>query len=340
MIRWDYIAISFFILVIYLSFKFYQFYLINKNMVFDHPVLSKLYQIPPKNIWITRFFFTIVAFIFIILSLLSPFSKKSNIENYNSKGVDILFVVDVSLSMEAMDGGGGLSRLSRVKSAVMHILPKLQGNRLGILAFSGKGYQFCPMTSDISSFHDYFMALGPDMIGDRGSDFPRATKKLKEILDSQKLLRNKLVIFASDGENGEGSGWIIPNSPVISLVVGSDEGSPIPYQNDEGLKGYIANTGDLKMNPLDPDLVITKRNLSILSEISYGSGGELYDITNDLFAVDGIFNFLKNLETNPIPTQFISFEEDQTHWFLVPLLLILMLDRLLPIFALRNKRWI
>jgi Ca-activated chloride channel family protein len=314
--------------------------MINQNKIWDHPVLPKLYRIPPKNIWVMRLIFTTSFWILILLSLWSPFSKKSNFENTNSKGLDILFVVDVSLSMEAMDGGGGLSRLSRVKSAVMHILPKLQGNRLGILAFSGKGYQFCPMTSDIASFHDYFMALGPDMIGDRGSDFPRATKKLKEILDSQKLLRNKLVILASDGENGEGSGWIVPNSPVISLVVGSDEGSPIPYQNDEGLRGYIAKTGDLKLNPLDPDLVITKRNVNLLSEISYGSGGEVFDITNDLFAVEGIFSFLQNLEKNPLPSQIISFEEDQTHWFLIPLVMILLFDRILPIIAKHNRRWV
>jgi Ca-activated chloride channel family protein len=340
MIHWDYIFFYSIILVAYLIFKSYQLYTIHKLKIDTNPVLSKVFLFPNPKIWFTRLTIVFITFLFLIISLINPFSKKSSQDPNQSKGTDILFVIDVSLSMEALDGGGGMSRLSRVKSAILHILPKLQGNRLGILAFSGKGYQFCPMTSDISSFHDYFMALGPDMIGDRGSDFPKATKKLKEILESQKLLRNKLVILASDGENGEGSGWVIPDTPVISLAVGSEEGSPIPYQNEEGLKGYIAKNGDLKLNPLDPDLVITRRNLDILSEISYGSGGEIFDITNDLFSVEKILPVLDSMEKNPMITQSIALEEDRTYLILLPLIILLLFDRLLPIISNPKRRWI
>ena len=78
-----------------------------------------------------------VALTLFILALARPQAGRKLTE-INSEGVDIMLVIDVSGSMDAMDftlEGGAVSRLEVVKDVVKRFIQNQNGNRLGLVVF-------------------------------------------------------------------------------------------------------------------------------------------------------------------------------------------------------------
>src|SRR3989338_676739 len=71
-------------------------------------------------------------------------------EEVKRTGLDILIAIDVSKSMLAMDVKP--NRLGRSKFAVKDLLKKLNGDRIGLIAFAGTAFLQCPLTIDYSGF--------------------------------------------------------------------------------------------------------------------------------------------------------------------------------------------
>ncbi len=64
---------------------------------------------------------------------------------------DIMFIVDTSISMVLRDyvvGEQRVSRLEMMKGVLAHFVDQLQGNRIGIVAFSEQAYTVVPLTTD------------------------------------------------------------------------------------------------------------------------------------------------------------------------------------------------
>jgi len=64
---------------------------------------------------------------------------------------DIMFIVDTSISMLLRDyvvGGQRVERMAMTKGVLSHFIQQLEGNRIGIVAFSEKAYTVVPLTTD------------------------------------------------------------------------------------------------------------------------------------------------------------------------------------------------
>ena len=69
-----------------------------------------------------------------------------NLRRADQFGLDIVIVLDISRSMLSDDLQP--NRLSVAKSAIGRLLDSESGNRIGVIAFSGTAYTFCPLTTD------------------------------------------------------------------------------------------------------------------------------------------------------------------------------------------------
>lgn len=67
-------------------------------------------------------------------------------EDVPLRGIDIMFVLDVSNSMLAEDASP--NRLERAKLEIGDMLEVLLGDRVGLLTFAGKSALVCPLTAD------------------------------------------------------------------------------------------------------------------------------------------------------------------------------------------------
>nr|AYC03898.1 vWA-2 protein [Leptospira interrogans serovar Hebdomadis] len=196
------------------------------------------------------------------------------------KGVDILFLVDVSLSMQAIDSSP--TRLAKFKEVLLRMLPSLSGNRFGMIVFAGSPFLYCPMTTDVSAFSDYVRGLDVDMVGDRGTDLSQAFTKAEALLRSEKVFRNRILILVTDGEDQNDPQAISFPASFQVWAAGTESGGPIVY-NDEnsGLNGFLLKDGTLTSNPNSPGIIHSKMNRTCLKNLADKNDGNFYSLDSN-----------------------------------------------------------
>ena len=85
----------------------------------------------------TKFCLFAGAIVFLLFAWAGPQWGTSQ-RSVTPKGIDILIAVDLSKSMLARDVRP--NRLERVKLSLTNLLPKVKGDRLGLIAFSGSSF--------------------------------------------------------------------------------------------------------------------------------------------------------------------------------------------------------
>ena len=73
------------------------------------------------------------------------------------RGLDVLVAIDTSRSMTARDLNP--DRLVAARILVEALSQRLQGDRMGLMAFSGVAHLQCPFTADLSIFRRYLQQL-------------------------------------------------------------------------------------------------------------------------------------------------------------------------------------
>lgn len=181
------------------------------------------------------------------------------------KGVDIVIALDCSRSMLAADIQP--TRLDRAKREIYDLLTMLQGDRVGLVAFSGSAFLQCPLTIDYTAFFLFLDVLNPDYLPLGGSDLAAAVTTAQEAFDPQSKA-DKAIILITDGENTGNSDPLkavaaahATGIKLYCIGIGSNEGVPIPAR--EG--GFKKDTrGRIVLSRLDEPL---------LTRMATGAGG-------------------------------------------------------------------
>ena len=93
-----------------------------------------------------------------------------------SRGVapTCMFVLDVSRSMLAEDAAP--NRLARAKAEIAQLVGRLEGHRVGLIAFAGRAAPVCPLTPDHSFFNTVLSTVDTRSAGKGGSRVGEAIK--------------------------------------------------------------------------------------------------------------------------------------------------------------------
>ena len=145
-------------------------------------------------------FLSIVVIVFSVLSLMRPqwgFQWKE----VKRKGLDILVAIDTSKSMLAEDVKP--NRLERSKLALKDLVKKLRGDRIGLIAFSGRAFLQCPLTVDYSGFILSLNDINVGTIPRGGTSISSAINEAIESYEGEQK-KYKVLIIITDGENHEG----------------------------------------------------------------------------------------------------------------------------------------
>src|SRR5262249_9675713 len=78
------------------------------------------------------------------------------------KGLDLLFAVDTPKSMLAQ--ALKPDRLTRAKMAIEDLLARMDGDRVGLIAFAGNAFLQCPLTLDYDAFRQSLDAVDTTII--------------------------------------------------------------------------------------------------------------------------------------------------------------------------------
>lgn len=241
-----------------------------------------------RSVWrrVARNISALIALAATIIAIANPQKPLGEVE-VETVGMDIIFAVDMSRSMLTQDIRP--SRLEVAKEIVRNTIGKSAGDRFGIIAFSSEAYPQLPITTDHGAAEMTLNNMSPDYLPSSGSDVRSAIRLGIHKFDTR-LPQDRALIILSDGEDHEGD-WepIVQNAVdsgifVYTVGLGTETGGPIPstrrgeYHHD--------NNGEV---------VISKRNSTVLRQIAHEGRGEYFD-GDKLDVADHISEALETLQ--------------------------------------------
>lgn len=195
------------------------------------------------------------ALLLFLLALARP-QLGSVTEEIELQGIDILIALDTSRSMLAEDHEP--NRLSRAKLAVLDLVSRLNGDRVGLIAFAGKAFLQTPLTLDYHAFRQSLEALDTDTIPAGGTDIAGAIEEAIAYFEAGD--HHRMLIVISDGEDLEAKGIVRAREAaeagitIYTVGVGSSEGQPIPLRGPGGELDYVRDSaGNPVLSRLDED---------------------------------------------------------------------------------------
>ena len=305
----NYALVCLTVLFLTIIFSFYRSY---QYMIFDNINFSKKFY---KNLFIGNSTLikikTIIRFLGILILVVAISGIKTGItvKPVERKGVDIVFCVDVSLSMDSQDIKP--SRIDKVKFELSKIVDNLEGDRIGVVVFSGSNFLYLPLTMDYDASKLFIKSIDTSMISSRGTDIPNAIKTSVEAFGDEDY-QQKMIFLFTDGEDHsdlsiDDISYLINEKIDIHVIgVGSSKGSLIPLRNKKN--SFLKNESG--------ELVLSKLNLNFLKEISMLNKGKLLRISKSEPISENIVDIIKKGEDSLIS----SFEfSDYEHKFQYPL---------------------
>lgn len=263
-----------------------------------------------------RAFLNIMVILFIGIALSRP-QWGTHWEEKKNKSIDILIALDASKSMLAQDARP--DRFESAKGQIADFVKDLEGDRIGLVAFSGNAFLYCPFTMDYSSFINSLNNIKVGSVARGG------TYITELITESGRAFRwavskNRVLIILSDGDVTEGeiekavSQAKSDGVRIFCVGIGTKEGSAIPYTDEKGNKTFIEDESG--------KVVRSQLNEDALRFLASGTGG-LYVHSNP---VHPGLDFIYEKELSKLKKQ----ENEETiaksygEWFQIPLVFALM----------------
>jgi len=152
-------------------------------------------------------------------------------------GSDVVLVADVSASMDARDVPP--SRLDEARREALAVVDRLEGSRVGVVAFAGDAVRLCPLTLDRGAVRLTLESLSSASVSDPGTDLGRALHRAAQLMPAGRREEQAIVIW-TDGEDLEnGARAAIEEVAhtgirVFSVGVGTAAGDVVPVLDDQG----------------------------------------------------------------------------------------------------------
>jgi Ca-activated chloride channel family protein len=279
----------------------------------------------------------IAAACFILLALAAP-QWGATREKIERKGVDVMVVLDTSASMLAQDVAP--SRLAKAKNAIEKLIDLMQGDRIGIVVFSGAAFTICPLTLDYDAARMFLDIIDDKTVPEPGTDIPDALAEAANNFD-QATDKYRVIILITDGENleqgkeGEDPAKVAADlhkkgAMIYTIGVGSAAGGPIPLETPNGTVDKTDRQGNVVITRLDENAL---RKVALAGAGKYrrldnaSSGSELADI----------YAGVAGMQKKTFEEQYQVHYEDRFQWFIAVAIACLALEALIPD-ARRRKR--
>lgn len=291
-------------------------------------IFSQALEHGPTKLRFVPIILRMTAFVLIVFALTRPQSSTTKVEKF-AEGMDIIFALDVSTSMRAVDFASQSrhartkSRIGGAKEVIANFIQQRNQDRLGLVVFANEAYTQCPLTLDYSVLQAILKSVKTGVIRDGtaiGNAMLVSVNRLKE-----SETKSKVIILLTDGY--ENASEVAPeqaaqiaaqqNIQVFPILVGKGGLVPYPIGLDE--------SGHMKYRqtkiPTDPDLL--KRIASI-------SKSKFYRATDQDALEKDLQDILDHMEKSRLmdPGKYTR-KAEIFHWALLPAFLALSLQLIL-----------
>lgn len=229
----------------------------------------------------------------------------------SASGIDIVFSLDLSRSMEAEDFkdavGRRINRLTLAKDTMQKFIQKRPGDRIGLVVFAGRAYVAGPLTLD----HDFLLQnlarIGFDGIEEGtaiGAGLIAGVNRLRDLQS-----KSKIIILLTDGVNNAGKVPPLTAAEAAQALaikcytigVGTRGEAPWPYTDEFGRKRD-------RMVPVDIDE-------DVLKKVADKTGGRYYRADNTE-TLRRIFLEIDQLEKSTVEVKKFQRYRELAHWLI------------------------
>ena len=267
--------------------------------------------------WVRLTMFSL-GFFFFIIGLSRP-QIGAKLKEHETKGAEIMIVLDVSNSMLAEDYSP--NRLERAKLAISRLVDKLREDRVGLIVFAGNSFVQLPITTDYVSAKMFLNSITTESVPVQGTAIGDAINTAMRSFSAQSE-KSRAIIIITDGENHEDDPVAAAKQAaelgvrIFTIGVGSPEGKPIPMDG-ELLKDKEGN------------IVVTRLDEKVLQEVAEAGNGVYVRAGNSEFGLNPIIEDIKKLEDEKYSSVVFEEYDEQFMYFLAIALVFFVIEMLI-----------
>ncbi len=262
-----------------------------------------------------------IAFLFVALARPQWGRKMEHIER---RGLDLVLLQDISLSMLAEDIKP--NRLTRSRHEISAFLESLSGDRVGLVAFSGEAQVMVPLTLDYGTVQMMLKELTPGWLMP-GTNLEKAIRKGMDLYrNSGSAGQYSVMILMSDGEELEAAAVNAAKEAaemgirIYTIGIGSREGVPIPVPSKNG---EVAYKKDMQGN-----IVTTRLEDGTLQEIASVTGAVYFYANPGEFQLQKVLSEIASLEKKEQASDRMENYQDRYQIFLALAALLFLIEAL------------
>ena len=256
----------------------------------------------------------------LIIAMARPRTFTISQDNDDSRGIDIMLSVDVSLSMLAKDLEP--DRLTALKEIAKKFVDKRPGDRIGLVTYSGEAFTKVPVTSDHAVLLEELENLNPLELQPGTAIGEGLSVAVSHLRHSKS--KSKIIILMTDGVN------------TIENAMPAQVGAQLAKSNDIKVYSIGIGTNGYALMPtatdIFGDLVFNEAEVKIdepvLREIAQTTGGKYFRATSNQ-SLEEVYEEINQLEKTELKSTKLYNYQEYFRIFLWIALGVLILDALL-----------
>lgn len=202
-----------------------------------------------------KFGLVMAAMVFIIFALARP-QYGTRKERSKTRGIEAIFVLDVSNSMLARDIAP--NRLDKAKLMLSKLIDDMEDDKVGLIVFAGDAFVQMPISADNVSAKMFLSNITTKSVPVPGTAIGTAIDMAIRSFGEQNNDVGRTIILLTDGENHEDdaieAAKVAKESGISVNVVGfgSPEGAPIPVSGTQSF--WRDNEGNVVVTTLNEQM--------------------------------------------------------------------------------------
>lgn len=246
---------------------------------------------------------------FLVLALARPQWGRGE-QEVVARGVDLFLLLDTSFSMDATDVAP--SRMDRARYVATELMDRLQGNRIGVIAFAGTAFVQCPLTLDYGAARIFLDTVSTGIVPEPGTNIVQAIEAaLRGFTERSSQFR--VIVLLTDGEEHEGDAVgaatrARDEGVVIHTVgVGTPGGEPIPLRDENGaVTDYVRDdSGQPVLSRLDEDT---------LGRVALTTGGGYYPVSETDSEIEALSERIGDMEGALLESRLETRYQERFYW--------------------------
>ena len=228
-------------------------------------------------------------------------------ERVEREGVDLVVVLDASLSMGAMDVRP--SRLAVAETLVRRLVQEAPGHRVALVGAEGEGVVLAPLTTDGAVIDLLLDGIEPGSLPTPGTGLADALNRVPRLFPPG-TERHRAALVVSDGEDHVGgmdqAAARLAEAGVVvhALGVGTPRGAPVPLP---GQPGEVRRRRD-------GSVVISRLHEDVLEDLARATGGVYLRATDPARSLRPVIDALDSMDRRAHEVAHVETRAERFQW--------------------------